>query len=401
MALSDTIPSDSFTPHGALADWLRLVAGGAGALRKALAAEQVPDDFPRGDLDAIAAALDRVPDMTAHGALSALLYAQSKLSEIRQRWIAIPNDGENWPVTRNGPIDRTLVEVIAGVGTALECYSDPEREAAAASPVPETLVVEGRRPEFMQLAGMAAGIADRSGQVADELARGATPASGRADSLVRGVRDVAVLKREEAVELRAEQPRIRRLDLLNGGVARSAAFTDRVLEAVDVDVDFSGLSSRSFETVDDLLDRSWSGCIEATRLIETSRGRWSVAAVAGAELRVEALRLLVEEDGMADFPDAARSRPLDTGRRALAQFLADDGEERLIDRTVSIPAAAAFWIGGLLASISAAWSLFDGDGLSLLGLIVGLLVVVGSCARIEQRLRDVASHGDSANLARA
>lgn len=400
MAISDTMPSDSFAPHGALADWLRLVAGGAGALRKALAAEQVPDDFPRDDLDAIAAALDHAPDLTAHGALSALLYAQSKLSEVRQRWIAIPNDGENWPVTRNGPIDRTLVEVIAGVGTALECYSDPERVAAGASPVPETLVVEGRRPEFMQLARMATGIADRSSQTADELATRATLTSSRADNLVRGVRDVAVLKREETIELGAAQPRIRRLDLLNGGVARSAAFADRALEAVDFGTDFPGLSSRSFEAVDDVLDRSWTGCIEAVRLIETCRGRWFGAA-AGDELHAEALRLLVEEDGAIDHYDAAQLRPLDTGRQALARFLADDGEERLTDRAVSIPAAAAFWIGGLLAVASAAWSLLGDGTLPLFGLTVGLLVVAGSCATIERRLREVTGHGESADLARA
>ena len=253
-------------PPGALAQELAEVANSAGEVRRALAGANIPlpDHFPRADLDAVAGTLELTPGMSADGALGALTYARPKLSQLRRRWVAIEDSrGELPDVQRGGPIDQAIARLIADVDTAREWYYEARKAAAERSDVPEdVLAPAGSGDDLSALSARAHASADKAGAIADELAEGATPGSVAADNLVRGVRDVEVLSRQEGIELGAPRPRLNLLDRLGRAVDRSATFVRGALHVVEAVADFANIT---WQRCSNIVDRQVSVILEEVR----------------------------------------------------------------------------------------------------------------------------------------
>ena len=182
-------------PPEELARWLGKVVASAQALRKALADEnRLPEGFPRGDIDALAATLEKVPGMSIEGTLGALTYAGDKLEQLRQRWVAVAADAGDLPeMPWGGRIDTPLALLSADVGAARAWHADAARVTAEASPVPEPLVARGGTPDLRALADAVGETATGSANLAGRLDRHRIPASVPADNLVRGIVDVEVM----------------------------------------------------------------------------------------------------------------------------------------------------------------------------------------------------------------
>ncbi|MCW5699447.1 MAG: SUMF1/EgtB/PvdO family nonheme iron enzyme [Rhodospirillales bacterium] len=275
-------PVDPVAPSDELARELEQVAASAAALRDILArVNLLPDDFPKDHLDALAATLERAPGMSADGALHALTYARPKLSQTRRRWVEIPRDEVEYPdVPRGGAIDTAIRGLIADVDTAREWYDAPRQDIAEASAVPEGAVAAGGTPDVADLAERTRKIADDSGAIADELEAGATDESVRADNLVRRVRDVEILSRQEEIELSAAQPRLRLIDQLNRGVKRAFPYAIFALRAIRVGADFSKVFFERFGNIMTRMTTVWceeisKGTVELENLIERYRKEWS------------------------------------------------------------------------------------------------------------------------------
>ncbi len=251
-------------PPAVLAQELAEVAASATNLRRALAGANVlPDDFPRGDLDAVAGTLELTPGMSADGALDALTYARPKLSQLRRRWVAIEDSGSELPdVQRGGAIDQTITRLIADVDAAREWYYEARKAAAEASDAPEDALAPAGSAHLSALSARAHATAEKAGAIADELAEGATPGSVAADNLVRGVRDVEVLSRQEGIELGAPRPRLNLLDRLGSAVARSAMLVRGALHVVEAAADFANIVWERFSNV---LTRQVSVILEEVR----------------------------------------------------------------------------------------------------------------------------------------
>jgi hypothetical protein len=243
--------NESVAPQGALAQELKQVSSSATELRAALAKPQrdLPGDFPKGDLDAVAATLQLTPQMSAEGALHALTYARPKLSQIRRCSVRIANnDGDLPDVPRGGAIDQAIAQLIADVDTAREWYDEVVQAVAEQSSFLETATISGS-PELRALSERAQKVADQTGAIADELVEGATPGSIPADNLQRQVRDVAVLSRQEGIELAAQRPRPRLIDQLNRAIAGSVPWVRTFLRAVQVTADFAKVGFERFSNV--------------------------------------------------------------------------------------------------------------------------------------------------------
>jgi formylglycine-generating enzyme required for sulfatase activity len=243
--------NDSVAPQGALAQELEQVSHSARALRDALARSQrdLPEDFPKGDLDALAATLELTPQMSADGAIHALTYARPKLSQIRRRSVRIGDDDDDLPdVPRGGAIDQAITRLIADVDTAREWYDDWVQAAAEQSSFPETATIGGS-PELKALSERADKLAHDTAAIADELAEGASAGSVPADNLQRRVRDVAVLSRQEGIELAALRPRPRLIDQLHRAIAASVPWVETGLRAVEVTADFAKIGIDRFSNV--------------------------------------------------------------------------------------------------------------------------------------------------------
>ncbi len=132
--------------------------------------------------------------------------------------------------------------------TAREWYEDGVQAAAEQSSFPETATVGGS-PELRTLSERAQKVADQTRAIADELADGATPGSVRAENLHRRVRDVAVLSRQEGIELAAPRPRPRLIDQLNRAIAAGVPWVETSLRAVEVAADFAKISIEQFSNV--------------------------------------------------------------------------------------------------------------------------------------------------------
>ncbi|TVR96421.1 MAG: formylglycine-generating enzyme family protein [Rhodospirillales bacterium] len=217
------------------------------ALRVVLARPQrdLPPEFPKGDLDAVAGTLELVPQMSAEGAIHALTYARPKLSRIRRHSVRIEDSDALPDVPRGGAIDQAITRLIADVDTAREWYDDRAQEAADQSPFPEAATTTGS-PELGALAQRATNVADRTAAIAAELAAGATPGSVPADNLNRRVRDIEVLTRQEGIELAASRPRPRLIDRLNRAIVNSLPWVQTALRAVQVGADFSKVAIERF-----------------------------------------------------------------------------------------------------------------------------------------------------------
>lgn len=255
---------ESVAPQGALAQELAEVANSATNLRRALAGANVlPDDFPRGDLDAVAGTLESTPAMSVDGALDALTYARPKLSQLRRRWVAIEDSGSDLPdVQRGGAIDQAIARLIADVDTAREWYYEARKAASEASDAGEDALAPAGTDDLSALSARARETAEKAATVADELAEGATPGSVAADNLVRGVRDVEVLSRQESIELSAPRPRLNLLDRLGQAVDRSARYAKGALRVVEAGADFANIAWERFSNV---LTRQVSVLLEEVR----------------------------------------------------------------------------------------------------------------------------------------
>lgn len=226
-------------PPAELARWLAMVVASAKALREALADENLlPDGFPKGDIDALAATLEQTPGMSVEGALGALTYAADKLEQLRQRWVEVVEDADDLPeMPLRGRIDTPLALLSADVGAARAWYADAAKETAEASPVPEALVATSGTPDLRELADSAGKNAKTSAGLADDLDRHKIPGSIPADNLMRGIRDVEVLARQERIELGAAEPRVRLLDRLNRAASAAGDYTVFVARAVQLGAD--------------------------------------------------------------------------------------------------------------------------------------------------------------------
>ncbi len=273
--------TEPVAPQGALAQELAEVARSASELRHALTgANFLPDAFPRGDLDAVAATLELTPGMSADGALDALTYARPKLSQLRRRWVSIDDGAGELPdVQRGGAVDQTMARLIADVDTAREWYYEARKAAAEDSEIPKMAVAPGGSTEFQELARRAHHAADQAGGIADELAEGATPTSVRADNLVRRVRDVEVLSRQEGIELNAPQPGLRLLDRLGRSVGRCVSLVQGALFAVEAGADFAKIVWDRFDSIASgqirlVLEEVRDGAAELRQSIAHYRKKW-------------------------------------------------------------------------------------------------------------------------------
>ncbi len=283
-------------PQGALAKELEEVARSATGLRHALkGANFLPDDFPRGDLDAVASTLELTPQMSADGALDALTYARPKLSQLRRRWVAIESGADDLPdVQRGGSIDQAITRLIADVDTAREWYYEARKAAAEDSEIPDAVVASGGSAEFAELAARAQDNADQSKAIADELADGTTPGSVAADNLVRRVRDVEVLSRQEGIELAASQPRLRLLDRLNRAVLKAVPYIQKALRAVEFTCDFAGIVIERVGSISTRLLKTWPEEIAAgARDVEQLIARHGRATGGGSSRGGKAPRVII------------------------------------------------------------------------------------------------------------
>ena len=258
----------SIVPPAELGRWLSKIVTSAKALRKALDDENLlPEGFPKGDIEALAATLEQTPGMSIEGALGALTYAGDKLEHVRQRWVVVADEAGDLPeMPWRGRIDTPRALRGADVRAARAWYTDAARETAEASPVPEALLAKGGTADLRELAGAAGANAATSAAIADKLDQHKTEGSISADNLIRGIRDVEVLNRQERIELGAVEPRVRLLDRLNRAAAASGEYSVLVARAVQVGADVAEIG---FDLVHKIVIRSWiDGVREAGAALE-------------------------------------------------------------------------------------------------------------------------------------
>ncbi len=220
------------TPDQSL--WLNRVGLKAAELRAALkGANNLPDDFPRGEFDAVCAVLEFVPKMTEDGAVAALLYARSKLADLRGRSIPIDDAGSNSPEpVVDDLLDQRISSLISDVGTALEQFPEPAQSRADNSRIDPRLTATGRTPALKRLATRAGRIADGSGETANAFDK--DHASGMVDGgdAGRRARDIEGTARNAQTEAGSRRPRLRRLELLQNSMKYLAPAAIKALQGI-------------------------------------------------------------------------------------------------------------------------------------------------------------------------
>ncbi len=170
---------------------LEEVAEAARGLVDALrAVNQMPEGFPKPQVEEIARALTALPEGTAEGARDPLRYAHERLGEIRRVYMARATGDELAPFARDGFIDERVGRLYLAIGTArhqLAATADEEFDEELLPPI------MGPAPDapFVDTAHEAAAELERSAAANRETVRDlARPDSKPADDAARQFRDV-------------------------------------------------------------------------------------------------------------------------------------------------------------------------------------------------------------------
>ena len=180
--------------------------------------------FPKMRVIEIAKTLMRLPEGSEDGALPALEYAESALTDLRFLFVEIAQGDELPDVPRGGRVDQSLQTLISDISTAKRFYSQRRLDAASKTELPDHALAANSL-EQQKLARQAQLISEQGFEVAEKLGQSAETLAAQRDldhikgeNLSRKSRDVATLTKQEGIEIGADRPRIAWLEKLDRGV---------------------------------------------------------------------------------------------------------------------------------------------------------------------------------------
>jgi formylglycine-generating enzyme required for sulfatase activity len=216
--------TQSVAPKPRLVAELRRVADSAHNFIAVLQRTNFKDvKFPKQRAIDVARTIIDLPAGSEEGALPALEFAESALTDIRYSSVEIAAGDELPDVPRDGPIDQAFQKLISDISTAKRFYSQSRLDAAARSEMPDHAVATETVQQH-EVAQRARAVSRHGSVLAAEVDKSvaltAPNDSDRitGDNLARKTRDVANLVRQEEIEFDAEKPRIAWLEKLDRGV---------------------------------------------------------------------------------------------------------------------------------------------------------------------------------------
>lgn len=200
-------------PDAILQRELEEVARDAHLLLEGLAqANALGEDFPAGQLKAIATSLADISNGTAQGCKATLEYARARLPAIRREYVVSselhvfdPKDEKPPPTLRGEDFDRRLRDLIASVTTALDEYRRQATEPEKLDESPAPAIENPDTESIAQAIEKAPSIERSLAEVHKQLKENAAPESSNADSLGRQIKDAESLTRLAEAELESKR----------------------------------------------------------------------------------------------------------------------------------------------------------------------------------------------------
>jgi Leucine-rich repeat (LRR) protein len=223
-------------------------------------ANLLPNDFPAEAISVLCVGLASLPLGTAEGSIGILTHAESRLKSWRYAFLKhaqvegeLPQNETDEPIPRRGErLDDALKELLASVGTAIECYKLEAGEDIETDTAPENdLLIDidfGREEALDSVDAMGKTALD----LRDQITRAYAPNDDALDTPKRILTDVDNQAKAGRSELLLPLPRPKYLDKLRLMGAASWQAIERASgpgKSVGSVIGFGGLAAGSAELI--------------------------------------------------------------------------------------------------------------------------------------------------------